>query len=281
MDILDLFVLGLIMSFKQLAPLTIIISGLFSAMSYGQESSAKNVLTDTLNTTHQTLSMGKTSQNKVDQYVSETDRLLSEYQALLKKSEYQKAYNAELKTLQVEQVDEISSLNQQIKDIVITKQQLLPLLREMVVTLEQFIKLDLPFKKTQRLVAVDKLNQLLSSSSSSISEKYRRVMEMYQAENDYNYDLEVYRDTVNLNEENLSVQVLRIGRSNLYLQTMDSSISAMWDKESKAWKVLDDRHQLNIRKAMRVASKKTAPELLNLPYALNISQTSTTKKGGL
>lgn len=281
MDILDLFVLGLIMSFKQLAPLTIIISGLFSATCYGQESSAKDVLTDTLNTTHQTLNMGKTSQNKVDQYVSETDRLLSEYQSLLKKSEYQKAYNAELKTLQVEQVDEIASLNQQIKDIVITKQQLLPLLREMVTTLEQFIKLDLPFKKTQRLVAVDKLNQLLSSSSISISEKYRRVMEMYQAENDYNYDLEVYRDTVTLNEENLSVQVLRVGRSNLYLQTMDSSISAMWDKESKVWKVLDDRHQLNIRKAMRVASKKTAPELLNLPYALNISRTSTTKKGGL
>jgi hypothetical protein len=249
-------------------------------MSSAQESAANHVLTDSLNNNRQTLDIGKSSQERVDHLMSETDKLLNEYQALLQKSEYQKSYNNELRILKEEQVEELISLDQQLKDIVITKQKLLPLLREMVSTLTQFIKLDLPFKKKQRLIALDKLNQVLSSSSTSISEKYRRVMEMYQAENDYNYDLEVYRDTVELNNERLSVQILRIGRSHLYLQTMDGKTSAMWNKESKAWGVLDNRYHLNIRKAMRVASKKSAPELLELPYSAELSNARPIKNGG-
>jgi len=279
-DILYLFVLGPIMLFKQFTSLVMIISGCISAHSHAQAPAANHVLTDSLNNNRQTLEMGKTSQKRVDRLVSETDLLLNEYQSLLKKSEYQAAYNKELRILKGEQVEELISLEQQIKDIVITKQQLLPLLREMVSTLSQFIKLDLPFKQQQRLIAIDKLNQVLASSSVSISEKYRRVMEMYQAENDYNYDLEVYRDTVALNNESLSVQILRVGRSHLYFQTMDGKISAMWNQESKAWLLLDDAYHLKIRKAMRIASKKSAPELLELPYSTELSAASMIRKGG-
>jgi hypothetical protein len=279
-DILYLFVLGPIMLFKQFTSLVMIISGCISAHSHAQAPAANHVLTDSLNNNRQTLEMGKTSQKRVDRFVSETDLLLNEYQSLLKKSEYQAAYNKELRILKGEQVEELISLEQQIKDIVITKQQLLPLLREMVSTLSQFIKLDLPFKQQQRLIAIDKLNQVLASSSVSISEKYRRVMEMYQAENDYNYDLEVYRDTVELNNESLSVQILRVGRSHLYFQTMDGKISAMWNQESKAWLLLDHAYHLKIRKAMRIASKKSAPELLELPYSTELSAVSMIRKGG-
>jgi Skp family chaperone for outer membrane proteins len=254
---------------------------LFATTSVAQVTAAQhanNNLSESINHTQQTLSAGKNSQNKVNRLAGETDALLNEYQALLKKTEYQKSYNEELRFLKTEQLQALADLDQQLKDIVITKQQLLPLLREMVQTLEQFIKLDLPFRRTERLTSVDKLSKVLSSSSASISEKYRRVMEMYQAENDYNYDLEVYRDNVTLNDEDLSVQVLRIGRSNLYFQTMDANVSAMWNQESKNWDVLDNKYQLNIRKAMRIASKKAAPELLELPY-VTVLDTNANKKG--
>ncbi|MFT6154434.1 MAG: hypothetical protein ACJA0E_000058 [Bermanella sp.] len=236
-------------------------------------SQVNNTFNESVNNTAQTLQSGKKSQYKVNKLASETDALLNEYQALLKKTEYQKSYNQELSILQTEQLQELASLDRQIKDIIITKQQVLPLLREMVQTLEQFIKLDLPFRLTDRLTSVDKLSQLLGSSSASISEKYRRVMELYQAENDNNYDLAVYRDTVTFNEEELSVQVLRIGRSNLYFQTMDANVSAIWNQQTKKWDLLDNKYKLNIRKAMRIASKKSAPELLELPYSSRLDDT--------
>jgi len=276
------------MLIKKIHIISILLAGMLPTLLSSQVSAqvslvanANNNLNDSLNNTEQTQQMGKASQGKVDYLVSETDALLNEYQGLLKKTEYQKSYNEELRILQTEQVQELARVDQQIKDIVITKQQLLPLLREMVSTLEQFIKLDLPFQREQRLTAVDKLSQLLSASSASISDKYRRVMEMYQAENDYNYDLAVYRDNVTINDENLSVQVLRIGRSNLYLQTMDAKVSAMWSQEDKSWQLLDDKYKLNIRKAMRIASKKAAPELLELPHTSTLNVSSSYIKGGL
>jgi hypothetical protein len=102
-------------------------------------------------------------------------------------------------------------------------------------------------------------------------------MELYQAENDNNYNLEVYRDNVMFNEETLSVQVLRIGRSNLYFKTMDANVSAMWNQQTKQWDLLDNKYKLNIRKAMRIAAKKAAPELLKLPYSTELDGT---KLGG-
>jgi hypothetical protein len=262
----------------------VLLALLFSNINLAQNTlivKANSSFNESVNNTAQTLQSGEKSQSKINQLANETDTLLNEYQTLLKKTEYQKSYNQELSILQAEQLQEHASLDRQIKDIIITKQQVLPLLREMVQTLEQFIKLDLPFRLTDRLTSVDKLSQLLSSSSASISEKYRRVMELYQAENDNNYNLEVYRDNVMFNEETLSVQVLRIGRSNLYFQTMDANVSAMWNQQTKQWDLLDNKYKLNIRKAMRIAAKKAAPELLELPYSTEFDGTKlgSTKLG--
>ncbi len=252
---------------------TLLFSSLSMATGVEGVQTDKALLHQSMANTQSTRLMGVKSQQKIDQLASEQQTLLAEYQTLLKKSEYQKSYNQELRILKQEQVAEVADLTQQISDIKLTKQQLLPLLREMVITLEQFIRLDLPFKLPQRLTSVDKLKRLLSSSRTPISEKYRRVMELYQAENDYNYDLEVYRDNISLAGDELSVQVLRVGRSNLYMQTMDGKISAMWNAQQKSWQLLDGQYRLNIRKAMRVAAKKTAPELLNLPYDTRLQGT--------
>jgi len=251
---------------------TLFFSGATLAATVDDGQQAKSHFQQSMDNTEATRLMGVKSQQTIDQLANQQQQLLAEYQALLKKSEYQKSYNQELTILKKEQTQEIALLKQQIADIKLTKQQLLPLLREMVATLEQFIRLDLPFKLQQRLTSIDKLKRLLSSSRASISEKYRRVMELYQAENDYNYDLEVYRDNISMAGDTLSVQILRIGRSNLYMQTMDGNKSAMWNRQQQNWQLLGDQYQLNIRKAMRVAAKKSAPELLNLPYITDLQR---------
>ncbi len=251
---------------------TLMLSGLPLSVFSEDMQNNKQLFQQGMNNTEKTRIMGVESQQKIDQLANDQQELLAEYQALLKKSEYQESYNKELSILKKEQTQEIISLKQQISDIKLTKQQLLPLLREMVATLEQFVQLDLPFKRQQRLASIDKLKALLSSSRASISEKYRRVMELYQTENDYNYNLEVYREKIWLAEEALAVQVLRIGRGNLYMQTMDGQKSGMWNTQLKKWQVLDGQYHLAIRKAMRVADKKMAPELLSLPVSTKFAQ---------
>lgn len=267
------------MCFKIFSLLAFIFSSGIVMLSHADEVAEKNILNDSLKNTDQILNMGEASQKRVDDLATETDRLLKEYQSLLQKTEYQKTYNKELGILKEEQVAEIAHLKQQIKDIIITRQKLLPHLREMVETLHQFIKLDLPFKKQERLAAVKNLKSMIGTRSVPISEKYRRVMEMYQAENDYNYDLGVYREKVLHDGEEVSVQLLRVGRSHLYFQTMDGNTSAVWNKNTKQWNTLPDSYDLEIKQAMRIASKKSAPKLLELPYLTSISTARTEEAG--
>ena len=58
--------------------------------------------------------------------------------------------------------------------------------------------------------------------------------------------------------------MLRIGRLALYYQTKDQKVSGMWDRGSASWTSLDSDANRNIRKAIKVAAKTVAPELMTL-----------------
>lgn len=259
-----------------IAPLCLIISLLAMNFAHGES----GLLKQSLDTNSKTQKMGKQSQLVVNRLAKQQQELLDQYQRLLRKSEYQKEYNQELQTLKAEQIENITALKQKIEDVKLTKQQILPLLREMTKTLDQFIRLDLPFHKQDRLAGVNDLKTLLSRSSITITEKFRRVMAFYQAENDYNYDLEVYRDNIELDSESRSVQVLRVGRNALYIQTLDGKLSALWNKKSNDWEILDKEFHRPIRQAMSVAGQKMAPDLLTLPYLTSLDESPVnTNKG--
>ncbi len=59
--------------------------------------------------------------------------------------------------------------------------------------------------------------------------------------------------------------MLRIGRTGLYYQTRNGKQSGVWDKENQVWTMLDASHHRAIRRAIRIAAKKMAPDLLMLP----------------
>lgn len=249
----------------KLAPLALASALLFvGQVSVAAEAGADSV-EQSLNTNATTRQHGSRSQYKIDQLAAQTRELLAEYQRLLQLGDYQQTYNAELTIKQQQQQDDIATLKQQLVDIRITQQRLLPLLREMVDTLEQFIQLDIPFQHKARLQGVADLKTLLMQSQVSLAEKFRRVMAFYQAENDMNYDLESYRDVISIDGQTLSVELLRIGRTALYYQTMDQLQSGLWLSESQQWQPLAGEHHLGLRQAIRIANDEAAPGLLALP----------------
>ena len=88
---------------------------------------------------------------------------------------------------------------------------------------------------------------------------------IYTIELEYGNSYEAYKATQDVNGNQVEVDMLRIGRVALYFQTTDQSYSAMWDTANRAWKELPDGANRDIRTAIKVAAKSTAPELLNLP----------------
>ena len=57
------------------------------------------------------------------------------------------------------------------------------------------------------------------------AEKFRKVTEAYQIENDYGRTIEAYRGTVDINGNQQEVDFLRIGRISLSYQTVGGAVT--------------------------------------------------------
>lgn len=138
--------------------------------------------------------------------------------------------------------------------------QVVPILNKMLVALEKFVNADLPFNKEERLESIGRLKALMVSPEATTSDRFRNIMDIYNAETEYGTNYEAYEAVVDGN----AVDMLRIGRLALYYQTTDQKQSFMWDTTNNGWKELDSGYNRNIRKAIKVAAKTIAPELLSL-----------------
>ena len=222
-------------------------------------------LDDSLSVVNQTSQQGIDAQAHIDKLAIQTQRMLEEYQQILRQRDYQDAYNAELSQLAVEQQTEIDSLNQQLDELKVTQMQIMPLMRTMADALEQFVVLDLPFHQDQRVAGVLQLRQRLRSSTLSLPEKFRLLLEAYQIENDYSQSLEAYRAPLQLEDQKLSVEYLRVGRVALYYRSLDGSRAGVWDGQARHWHPLDNKQSATLNRAIRIATNLQAPELLSLP----------------
>lgn len=219
---------------------------------------------------YKTQKASEQAQQKIDALSDAQQKLLQQYQDFLLKAQYQKAYNQQLTQTLERQDAEISDAQKQLQSLAVLRQQLLPLLKEMAGTLADFIRLDLPFEQKSRLQSAEDLQKALASSQLSLAEKFRRVMELYQTESDYSYDIGVYDSKIELAEQALQVKLLRIGRSQLYYQSLDGGQSGIWLPESKKWQALDTRYNRDIKQALRIGAKQQAADLLTLPIALDV-----------
>ncbi len=209
---------------------------------------------------------GVKSQKKIDKVSDETQQLLSEYKLVLRKTDSLRIYNEHLQRMVDSQNREIASLNRQLGEIEETNRGVVPLMARMVDTLEQFIRLDVPFLEEERTRRIEELRAMMDRADVTVSEKYRRVMEAYQIETDYGRTIEAYRAGLDLGSGARTVDFLRIGRIALIYQTLDGKEAGVWDNDSRSWKPLSsDEYRNAITQGLRIARKQAAPDLLKLP----------------
>lgn len=205
------------------------------------------------------------SQGKIDKLDSQTKDYLQEYRSLISKLNTLKAYSKQLDGEILSQDKKIKSLQEQIDSIEETKQAIFPLQENMVKTFGEFISLDTPFLVSERKKRANDLKSLLEQSDVSLSEKYRRIMEAYKVEYDYSNNIEAYRDDLNINGENVKVDFLRIGRVGLYYLSLDGLQGGYYDNSSKSFKSLEAKYIKNVKQALKIAKKHSAPDVLILP----------------
>lgn len=206
------------------------------------------------------------SQNTVNNVSDETQRLLEEYLTSKEQVDRLRVYNQNLTNLVRDQQEQLSSIDRQMKDVDIVEKEIVPLMLKMVDTLDAFVKLDTPFLLEERGNRVAQLKDMMDSSSVTISEKYRRVMEAYQIEAEYGRTIEAYRGRLKgADGTEREVDFLRVGRLVLAYQTLDKEETGFWNRSAKQWEELSGGYASSINSALRVARKQSAPDIINLP----------------
>ncbi len=206
------------------------------------------------------------SQAKVDAIVDSSQARLVEYRALLKQVDGLKVYNKQLSTQVESQLQLIDKFESSTAQVALIERQMLPLIMKMVESLKQFVNLDLPFHQQERAERILFLEENIERSDVDISEKFRQVLEVYQIENEYGRKIDSYSQIVDISGQQQDVNILRLGRLALVAQTKDTKLSAVYDKASKSWQVLDNGTYRNaVKNGIKMANKQASIGIMALP----------------
>lgn len=207
------------------------------------------------------------AQKRVDALSEETHELLTQYRAAQEQIESLNTYNAQVEKLTASQQEEMASLRQQIDQAALISREVTPLMLRMLDTLEQFVELDAPFLLEERRNRIQSLRRMMDRADVSDAEKYRRILEAYQVENEYGRTIEAYQGALTIAGAERTVSFLRLGRVALMYQSLDGDDLGVWSQGQRDWQPLPTAYRSAIKKGLRIARKQAAPDLLRLPIA--------------
>ncbi len=211
---------------------------------------------------------GASAQKKVDSVADQTETIVNDYRSVTKVVDGLKIYNALLQTQLNNQNAEMQSLTTSIGNVALIERQIVPLMVRMVDGLEEFIKLDTPFLMKERTERIARLREMMERSDVTAAEKFRRVIEGYQIENDYGRTIEAYKGSTDVDGNELEVDFLRVGRVALMYQTVGGGTTGAWDATVGSFVELPPAtYKKQIAAGIRIARKQIAPDLLIVPVA--------------
>ena len=187
-------------------------------------------------------------------------KILAEADSLARNNDYLS------KQLQLQE-QQVANLQQQIAGMDATAAATVSLVQRMFESLQQFVASDLPFvDPTQagpdsRSERMERLKDLMSDVEVSIGEKYRRLIEAYQIELEYGRSMVSYKGKL---DDGREADFLRVGRVSLMYRTKDGEEAGYWDAEQKKW-VTANKYNKAIEKAVLIATKESAPDLVAVP----------------
>jgi hypothetical protein len=229
---------------------------------------------DVLQADQRRISLAQASQERINQVVEGTRSLSDQYRAVNKEIDGLRVYNRLMTAQTNGQQATLDDIALSMDQVDVINRQIFPLMERMIDGLEQSIALDIPFLMDERDKRMATLKETMERSDVSVAEKFRKVLEAYQIENEYGFSSEWYKQSLTIGEGTRDYNMLRIGRIGLYFQSDDSQITGHWNPETKQYEILDDSYRSEIRKGLRMARQLIAPELFLVPVPAASGETS-------
>lgn len=122
----------------------------------------------------------------------------------------------------------------------------------------------LPFLAAEREKRQADLDTVLADPYTPLYEKFRRVFEAFLVETEFGHTSEVYRDNIQLGEETLQVDLLRVGRTALFFQAPDGTKVGFYDPSTKQFKLFAES-SVDLSRAFALVRREAAAEMVSLP----------------
>ena len=151
------------------------------------------------------------TQARIDALDTESKKLTNEYKDTVVEYEILNKYDNQLERITNNQAEEIANITKQIEDLDETNKYVLPLLERMVITLRDLIEIDVPFLIDERMARLEELEDILFKANFSTAEKFRKIYEAYQIENEYGRTIEAYSSSIDVDGINVAAQFFRLG----------------------------------------------------------------------
>jgi len=210
------------------------------------------------------LNLAQQSQERINTTVEGTRSLEDQYRAINKEIDGLKVYNRLMRAQVEGQAATLEDIALSMDQVDVINRQIFPLMERMIDGLKQSVNLDIPFLMAERAKRVGDLEAIMERSDVTVAEKFRKVMEAYQIENDYGTSSEFYEESLTIDGATRSFNMLRIGRIGLYFQSDDTKITGRWNNDTRAWEI-DNSARNEVRKGLRMARQLIAPELIVIP----------------
>ena len=219
------------------------------------------------------------SQRRIDSTVAQSDKLLRQFQLVNKQIDGLQVYNAQLERQIDSQHQTMADIAESVENAALIERQIIPLSLNMLDALEQFIRLDLPFKLEERQTSIQQVRDNMDSARFSAAEKSRQVLELYAIESEYSATLEQFDGVLTIAGQQRQGTFLRIGRIALLFQTADQSLTEVWSKTDNQWQtVAAGDYRRAVANAIRMAKKQAPLDMIKLPLLAPVSPAANQNK---
>ena len=178
-------------------------------------------LGDALDTGEQATRRAEQVQQQINQLDDERSDMVREYRTLLQRRDAAELFARQQEQVVASQRREIESLTDQLGRIDEITAETVPMLMDMIADLKAFVAADLPFKGDFRQARLDGLDAAMADPAVSTAERYRLIIEAYQAEMEYGSTIDTWEEVHPVNGEDTTVEMFQYGRVALVFITPD------------------------------------------------------------
>lgn len=252
---------------------------LLSLFTFGSSLTLANTVAELEKESLKVQQESRSIQNEIDRLYSEEQVLDQQYQALLLKLAALKSYNADVQKRIDSQNDQLQSLQEQLASVAQVKREIMPLMEQMQTSLVEFVDADLPFYKAQRVQSLELLSKNIDDIELPLSSKYQKILEAFEEQSAFGQSMDSFQGMLQIDNRQVQVDFLRLGRVALFYQTLDGQQSARWSKQSNSWQLLGADQSEQLSKALEVVRGDKIPSLLKLdvgaPQAVDLARSGS------